>query len=279
MMSISPLAGHGPYVLFTGSIQIAGHSQSPRGSRARTSTRPYWIDVLLIVVRRADCTGLMTVRVVSFDTTPHAVLLTLVHPVKLNVCALKIADVPIASEVRVGTMYRMPSSIKVLFALLVVISNSPFLRETGAQVSYGIGVGFKMSLRGIRDRRSKINEIKCGRLKPKIKPEENPAKQHIDNLPLHHTSIVSDSFRQRAHTRSSIMTTRIIVNAYTSCSIFKGCLRKLLGHKKLRQTRGKRSRLRARWHENIWPRRENQGTIATTLARQCRTVDHSIIRL
>lgn len=103
-----------------------------------------------------------------------------------------------------------------------------------------------MSLRGIRDRRSKINKIKCRRLKPKIKPEENPAKQHIDNLPLHRASIVSDNFRQHTHTRSSIMTTRIIVNACTSCSIFKGCLRKLLGHKKLRQTRDKRSKLRAR---------------------------------
>jgi hypothetical protein len=40
MMSISPLSGHPPYTLSTGSIQIAGHSQSPVGSFARTSTRP-----------------------------------------------------------------------------------------------------------------------------------------------------------------------------------------------------------------------------------------------
>ena len=38
MMSISPLAGHGPGALTTGSIQIAGQSQSPLGTLASTST-------------------------------------------------------------------------------------------------------------------------------------------------------------------------------------------------------------------------------------------------
>jgi len=41
MISIYPLAGHELYSLYLGSIQIAGHSQSPFGSLALIYTLPY----------------------------------------------------------------------------------------------------------------------------------------------------------------------------------------------------------------------------------------------
>ena len=72
MMSISPEAGQGPYVSSTGSIQMDGHIQSPRGSFATTSTLPYWMWWLFFVVMRALMTGLMTVSDDEFETAPHA---------------------------------------------------------------------------------------------------------------------------------------------------------------------------------------------------------------
>src|SRR3569833_119384 len=58
MMSISPDAGHGPYVSCTGIIQMAGQSQSPCGSLAVTSTRPYLIVAApFLVVIRPDLVG------------------------------------------------------------------------------------------------------------------------------------------------------------------------------------------------------------------------------
>ena len=71
--SISPLSGHAPYVLSLGSIQIAGHSQSPRGSLARTSTLPYAIVVEFMVLIRADMTGWMVDPSELLDDTEHAV--------------------------------------------------------------------------------------------------------------------------------------------------------------------------------------------------------------
>jgi hypothetical protein len=59
--------------LFVGSIQMAGQSQSPRGSLATTSTRPKRIDRLFFVLMREDMTGGMTVSVVMLETTPQAV--------------------------------------------------------------------------------------------------------------------------------------------------------------------------------------------------------------
>jgi hypothetical protein len=49
------------------SSQIAGHSQSPRGSLATTSTRPYLIDFFPFVVSLADRTGGIMVPLVEFE--------------------------------------------------------------------------------------------------------------------------------------------------------------------------------------------------------------------
>ena len=73
MISISPDAGHGPYVSCTGSIHSAGQSQSPRGSFATISTLPYWMWCEFLVERRADMTGLMTLWAVAFETAPQFV--------------------------------------------------------------------------------------------------------------------------------------------------------------------------------------------------------------
>lgn len=63
-MSISPDLGHMPYLDSTGSIQIAGQSQSPAGNVAVTSTRPYLIFAPNFVLMRPDLTGCMMVPVV-----------------------------------------------------------------------------------------------------------------------------------------------------------------------------------------------------------------------
>jgi hypothetical protein len=52
---------HAPYRSKT--YQMAGHSQSPAGSFATTSTLPYLIVLVPLVVRRADRTGGMIVPV------------------------------------------------------------------------------------------------------------------------------------------------------------------------------------------------------------------------
>lgn len=57
---------------------MAGHSQSPLGIFARTSTRPYLIEpprpsrALKSVLIRALCTGLITAPVEAFDAALHA---------------------------------------------------------------------------------------------------------------------------------------------------------------------------------------------------------------
>ncbi len=110
--SISPLCGQGPYVLFTGSIQIAGQSQSPVGSFATTSTFPYAIESCSASsaarsapagsprpsnsaktqgVRRKGETR--TALVKTLLVAAHALWLVDVHPVRLNVCPLKIEAV------------------------------------------------------------------------------------------------------------------------------------------------------------------------------------------
>lgn len=69
-MSISPDLGQLPYVLFTGNIQIAGHSQSPAGSVAVTSTRPNLMVAPFLVLMRPDRTGWIIVPlVVLVDVT------------------------------------------------------------------------------------------------------------------------------------------------------------------------------------------------------------------
>jgi hypothetical protein len=54
-----------------GTYQIAGHSQSPAGSLATTSTRPYLIVFFPAVVSRAERTGLMICPVVALLRIEH----------------------------------------------------------------------------------------------------------------------------------------------------------------------------------------------------------------
>lgn len=61
-----------PYVSLTGNIQIAGQSQSPAGSFAVTSIRPYLIEDDFLVLRRADLTGLIMVPLVVFVTATQS---------------------------------------------------------------------------------------------------------------------------------------------------------------------------------------------------------------
>ena len=60
-------------------LQIAGHSQSPAGSLATTSTRPYRMALLPLVFKRAERTELITVPKVLLECTEHA---SLVVPVQ-----------------------------------------------------------------------------------------------------------------------------------------------------------------------------------------------------
>ena len=70
-ISISPLLGHFPYVSLTGNMKILGHNQSPVGNLAFTSTFPYLILTVFLVINRADMTGLMTVNLDVLETATH----------------------------------------------------------------------------------------------------------------------------------------------------------------------------------------------------------------
>jgi hypothetical protein len=61
-------------------LHIAGQSQSPAGSFAMTSTRPYFMPLFPLVLRRADWTGGIIIPLVSFERTEHALMLS---PVQL----------------------------------------------------------------------------------------------------------------------------------------------------------------------------------------------------
>src|ERR1700744_3605450 len=107
-MSISPDRGQTPYVLLTGSIQMAGHSQSPRGSLAVTSTRPYLMWRPGLVVTRADLTG--------GTMDPLAVLVTATQsdqacdahpPLSRRLMMLPLVAIRLGS-CRVGFRYSMP---------------------------------------------------------------------------------------------------------------------------------------------------------------------------
>src|SRR5437764_1177091 len=71
-MSISPLCGHWPYEELTGKSQIAGHSQSPAGNLAVTSTRPYLITAPFLVSMRPLLTGLTIVLLVVLVLTTQS---------------------------------------------------------------------------------------------------------------------------------------------------------------------------------------------------------------
>ena len=58
-------------MLSSGINQMAGQSQSPMGSLAVTSMRPYFMVFLAWVVRRAERTGLMIVPEVLLLVTAH----------------------------------------------------------------------------------------------------------------------------------------------------------------------------------------------------------------
>jgi hypothetical protein len=133
-MSISPLAGHSPYVDFSGIIpldwirfeyqrtrgdsQIAGQIQSPCGSFAVTSTRPYLILFLPLVFSRADRTGGNMEFVDRLDFMKHSLGFVPVHAssplalVKLRDAPLKICSfvILVDSVVRVGTICRPSAS-------------------------------------------------------------------------------------------------------------------------------------------------------------------------
>ena len=135
MMSISPDAGQVLYALKRGIIQMAGlrrkcimkcriseskknsdrsnyHNQSPAGSFARTSTRPYLkkkdstVRILALIV------GLMILFPAPVRSQPQK--LGLVHasagapPCRLS-SPLKIKSSPYLSAVSVGFRYRIPS--------------------------------------------------------------------------------------------------------------------------------------------------------------------------
>ena len=70
MISISPDAGQSPYPLYLGISQNAGHSQSPLGSFALIFTLPNLNEKLLIVLKPADCIGLMMLELVPILTQP-----------------------------------------------------------------------------------------------------------------------------------------------------------------------------------------------------------------
>jgi hypothetical protein len=76
------------------SNQIAGHSQSPLGILAITSTRPYLIATLPLVVKRADLTGFMM--------SPVVMLLVLAHGLAHQSCVAtsSVPEVHVPSAVR-----------------------------------------------------------------------------------------------------------------------------------------------------------------------------------
>jgi hypothetical protein len=71
--SISPLRTPWPYTSSTGSMRMLGQIQSPRGIFARTSTRPYFIEVEFFVESRADMIGGTTAPVLAFETAEQTV--------------------------------------------------------------------------------------------------------------------------------------------------------------------------------------------------------------
>jgi hypothetical protein len=129
MMSISPLAGQGPYTESSGSIpgmlsklhQVVGHrdlhmagqSQFPCGSLAVTSTLPYLMLTFPFVLIRAERTGEITVPSVAFERCEQAKAVVPVHVpspsaelVRLRVYPSMISwsVIDVVSLVRVGTM-------------------------------------------------------------------------------------------------------------------------------------------------------------------------------
>jgi len=95
-----PDAGQMPYVSLTGNIHIAGQSQSPAGSLAVTSMRPYLIDDDFLVLRRADFTGLMMVPFVVFVTATQSDQVLEVQPLLRRFSVL--LSVRSASSCKVG---------------------------------------------------------------------------------------------------------------------------------------------------------------------------------
>jgi hypothetical protein len=126
MISISPERGHSPYTLSLGSIQIAGHSQSPAGSFATTSTRPNLIEAPSLVLMRPDLTGLTIVPLVVFVEVTQSVHLPPVQPWPRR--SITLFDSMTLWSCRVGLIVRIPSLTKTFSSVLVVISNWPLLR-------------------------------------------------------------------------------------------------------------------------------------------------------
>ena len=121
-MSISPERGHSPYVSLTGSIQIAGHSQSPAGNFAVTSTRPYLILAPALVLMRADLTGLTIVPLVVLVVATQLKNWSDVHVFSFS--RLMVAFLLIRlGFCNVGLSHKCPSLMKEFSSVFVVCSN------------------------------------------------------------------------------------------------------------------------------------------------------------
>jgi hypothetical protein len=105
---------------------MAGQSQSPDGSFAVTSTRPYLIRAPALVLMRADLTGGTIVPFVVFVAAMQSVNLWEVQVWDL-VRSIMASWIISFSSWRVGLMVRMLFWMKRLAGLVVVCSNWPFL--------------------------------------------------------------------------------------------------------------------------------------------------------
>ena len=128
MMSISPERGHSPYVSLTGSIQTAGHNQSPTGSFAVTSTRPYLILAPAFVLMRADLTGLTIVPLVVLVVATQLMNWFDVHVLSLSrlIVVFLLMRLGFCSD---GWSHNCPSLIKEFSSVSVVCSNWPLLMK------------------------------------------------------------------------------------------------------------------------------------------------------
>jgi hypothetical protein len=152
--------------------QIAGHSQSPAGSLATTSTRPYLIAFFPAVVSRAERTGLMICPAVTLLRTAHletvvrlerrwSVVVQVPSAVRLSMYLSGVSMrtqimrraitypstscagvMSVSSRVRVGTMWRPWASTKEFRGSAVVQSNEPalYIQLSEAVRAYRVGL-------------------------------------------------------------------------------------------------------------------------------------------
>lgn len=107
---------------------MAGQSQSPAGSFALTSTRPYLILAPFFVLIRPDLTGLMMVPLVTLVPATQFERTVDVH-IPLAVRLLTLSSVISFSSCKVGLMISWPFLTKTFSSVFVVSSNWPFLKS------------------------------------------------------------------------------------------------------------------------------------------------------